>query len=448
MFLSIVICLISFAALVAMLRRDRLSLGIPIAYVFALLLIHIPGAFAHLAGGDFLTDSRYTELGIRFTAIGTFFFVVGVSLSQNTLKTGILQGEAPSRYFCLFCLMAGWFVTYGLGFLRNIPSIGAAVDKGGAIWMLGVLLGLRDSVKSKDLKWSIIWLGALAVYPAVMLLMGGFLSFGSTVVIIVLSVLAVSTRSAVRTTVGIVIVAMFSFHIFLSYFQNRDEIREAVWGGAGMNERVHASMNILKDFEWFNPSNEEHLFAVDQRLNQNYFVGLAATRIQEREVDYLHGRSVWEGLLALVPRFFWPDKPVYGGSPKIIEEMTGFVVAENTSYGVGHVMEFQINFGHAGVIGGFLLLGFVMGWLDRRAAIAADMGDMGNACLFFLPAAAMIHPNGSVVELVGGAAAALVAGFGWRWAWAKFGAPRVVILSEPQHEQNRIIHASHLPPRS
>jgi hypothetical protein len=35
----------------------------------------------------------------------------------------------------------------------------------------------------------------------------------------------------------------------------------------------------------------------------------------------------------------------------------------------------------------------------------------------FLPAVALIQPNGSLVELAGGSAAALVAAIGWNWSW-------------------------------
>src|SRR5690242_14426381 len=78
---SILVSLAAFAALVWLLRRDRLSLGLPVAYLFMLLLIHLPGAAAELVAADRLGDASYTEIGIRFTAIGAVCFVAGVYLA-------------------------------------------------------------------------------------------------------------------------------------------------------------------------------------------------------------------------------------------------------------------------------------------------------------------------------------------------------------------------------
>jgi NhaP-type Na+/H+ or K+/H+ antiporter len=87
-------------------------------------------------------------------------------------------------------------------------------------------------------------------------------------------------------------------------------------------------------------------------------------------------------------------------------------------------MEFNINFGISGVIVGFLLLGLVLGKLDRSAAENDIAGNLGQTFIPFLTAIALIQPNGSIVEMMSGAAAALVAGLAWRWAWVRW--PRSV----------------------
>jgi len=424
---SIFICLAAFLWLLGLLRRDRVSLGLPIAYLYSLLLIHVPGAFAHIVGRDFLFNSDLIEIAMRFTALGSMCFVAGVWLARSSTPRMAFRREADRHHFSWFCLLGGWSCIYGLSPLYHIPSVSAAVDKGGGVWMLGVMLGLRAAFERGDHKRIGMWFGVLMVYPVLMLLLGGFLSYGSAAIILVCAALTISTRSYWRVVVGLTAFVFLSLSIFVNYFQHRDDIRDQVWGGAPLEARIDSVIDTYRDFEWLDPTNEKHLIALDKRLNQNRFVGLAAQRIQQGQVDYLRGDSVWEGLLALVPRAFWPDKPVFAGSPQIVAKMTGLRLSPTTSFGVGNVMEFQINFGIPGVVIGFFVLGWLIGTLDLKAAVAEGRGDLGGMILFFLPGVALISPNGSLVEMVSGSAAALVAAFGWKLAWNQLAKKRSII---------------------
>jgi hypothetical protein len=439
MILLILICLAAFSWLLWILRRHKLSLGFPIAYLFSLLLIHVPGAFAHVVGRDFLLNSDLVELAMRFTAVGSICFVAGVWLASRSALRVSFCPDVDRPHFWRFCLIGGWVCIYGLSPLYVIPSVSAAVEQGGGIWMLGVMLGLRAACQHADVKRIGIWFGALMVYPVLMLLLGGFLSYGSAAIILVCSVLTVSTRSHWRVVSGIAVFGFLSLSIFVTYFQHRQNIRDQVWGGRPLEARIDSVIDTVKDFEWFDPSNRAHLIALDKRLNQNYFVGLAARRIQDGQVDYLEGESLWEGLQALVPRALWPEKSVYAGSPQIVSKMTGLALSRETSFGVGNVMEFQINFGIPGVVVGFFALGWVIGTLDLKAAIAERRGELGKAILFFLPCVALIQPNGSLVEIFSGSAAALVGAFVWNFIWKRFviGDSRVPKLA-PMRIPNRI----------
>lgn len=423
MFALLFICVVSFLVLIWHSRLVGISIGLPIAYLFALLLQHLPGAFAHAVGGWYFPNSSATETGLRFTTIGTVCFVVGVVLTQRvigrpTVKAGThwLPHGGTSR-FSVFCLLGGWAVAYGATFLERIPSLGAAIDQAGSVWILGVLLGFLAAVRQKRYGHIFLWLAALSVYPLVVLITGGFLSFGSTSVFVVMSALVVTLKSHGRAYTGVLLFSVSCFLLFLSYFQNRGDIRDAVWGGDTLERRVARAATIITDFELFNSNNPGQLNALNQRLNQNEFAGWASQNIGMGEVDFLRGRSVWEGLQALVPRALWPDKPTFAGSSEIIREMTGYVVNEETTFGVGQVMEFYVNFGIPGLIVGFLLFGFAYGWVDRNAAATLGRGDFGRTMLWFLPGVAMNAPLASIAEVMGNVAAALVAAFGWRFAW-------------------------------
>jgi hypothetical protein len=419
---SVIICLATFAVLVWWLRRNKVSLGIPVAYLFSLLFLHVPGAIAHMVGGEYLYDTKATEIGIRYTAIGTVAFTVGVIVvgsfaGARQRKNSAQLTSVGLHRFAVFCLLAGLLVTYTLRLFVSIPSIGAIIETGGGIWVLGVLLGLQSAMRRGDGGQITSWLAAMGVYPLLTLLLGGFLSFGATPVFIILSGLVISTRSSWRVGIGLPVVALVFFTMFLSYFNNRDQIRDAVWSGAAMGERVRESTRIFSDLEFFDSQNQRHLEALDRRLNQNFFVGMADQRIKSGEVNYKNGQTFVDGLISLIPRIIWPAKPVFAGSPDIIREMTGFIINDATSYGVGNVMEFHINFGMPSLILGFLFLGMLLGWCDRHACIRVQRGDWGSAIVFFMPGAAMIHPNGSLVELVSGGASAFIAALFWKRLW-------------------------------
>jgi len=415
--ISILICVASLVALVAILRHARVSLGMPVAYLVNLLLLHVPGAIGQLVATDraMLTPIEFTRTGIILTAVGSCAFVLGVFLIHLPANT-VAAVPAPRSFYWRFCVTWGGLVTI-MGFMINLPSIGAVITRGGAIWMLGVMLAIRSAVTRRDRAMLMRWIAILAIYPILMLMLGGFMSYGAMATIIVLSGLYITSKHPIRLAIASVVLFVAGMSVFLSYFQHRPEIRHVVWNNGNTDERINVTLETIKDIKLPSSHDKLQMFAIDQRLNQNYFVGLASERIDAGIVDYLHGRSLWEGIQALVPRALWPDKPVVAGSPKIVAEMTGLVLDENTSFGVGNVMEFDINFGIFGVITGFLILGLAIGWLDRRAAICDMQGDLGRTFMFFLPAVALIQPNGSIIELMSGAAAAWAAGYGWRLMW-------------------------------
>lgn len=417
--IAVAVCVVMLIALVVMLRR-RDSLGLPVAYLGNLLLLHVPGAIAqsiaHNRTG--LSPIELTRTGMILTAVGSVSFVAGVFLAQMN-HTPVTPVPAPRSTYWRFCVLAGG-ITSVAAYLINVPSIGAVISRGGAIWMLGVTLGLRRALQRGEKARAARWLAVLAAYPVLVLMLGGFMSYGAMAVIIVLAGVVVTYKHPMRiAATGIVLLAL-GLSFFLSYFQHREEIRAAVWGGGDTDARIEATLGAVRDVKPFDPENQAQLFALDQRLNQNYFVGLSAQRIQSGAVGYLYGRSLIEGAQALIPRALWPDKPVVAGSPKIVSEMTGLQLSQSTSFGVGNVMEFNINFGIAGVIFGFLILGISLGQLDRSAAENDLRGTLGETFIPFLSAVALIQPNGSMVEMMSGAAAALAAALAWRWAWNRW----------------------------
>ncbi len=421
--ISLFACAVAFVGLIWWLRRSGNSVGLPAAYLGNLLVLHVPGAVGQVLDRENLIQGdAFTRTGMIMTAIGTVAFVVGALIGRRRVATPTPQPAARS-VFWRYCLLGGGVLTV-VAYAINIPSVTAVIAGGGPIWMLGVMLALRSATRTGDGQKAFRWLVALTLYPVLILFLTGFMSYGSVAAIIVLTGIAMVAASGWRVALGYAVAVVAGISIFLSYYSHRDQIRAAVWGGADTDARIAASVAAFSDLELFDPRNGEHLVAFDERLNQNYFVGLAAARIESGAVNPLYGRSLVEGVQALVPRALWPDKPVVAGSPKIVSEMTGLTLGTGTSFGVGNVMEFHINFGIPGVVIGFLLLGAAIGWLDVKTAAADLRGDLRQTFLFFLPAVALIQPNGSIVEILSGAAAALAAALAWRWLWDRWPKPQ------------------------
>ena len=414
------------------LRSTRLSLGLPFAYLVLLSIEHLPGAYAHLVRPDLFYTTGYVAAGVWQTAIGSMCFVAGLSIARSRQHAISKKLALPyplatnpisvplDRKFWLFCLFGGWIFIYGLTPLRSYASLGAIVEKGGGIWMLGTLLGLRDALSKRDIRSGVLWLVALLVYPMLTLIFGGFLSFGTVAAVVAVSGLAVSARRLRHVVISLAIILPVILTIFVNYFIARDQIRAVTWSSASFSQRVDTLVDVFTKMERLNLSNVLHADALDQRLNQNYFVGLAAERIDEGLVELRYGASFYEAAIAVIPRVLWPDKPVFGGSGTIVRDMTGLPLSANTSWGVGQVMEFYINFGWVSLVLGFVTLGWLIGRLDLLAAIAGRQGDSRALIVCFLPAVALTQPIVSLVELSGGAFAAYLAAIGWSYAWSEW----------------------------
>jgi hypothetical protein len=204
------------------------------------------------------------------------------------------------------------------------------------------------------------------------------------------------------------LIAYVGLSFYVSYMRDRTEIREVVWGRRPFLERVEQLADTFSRFEWFDPTNPAHLWYVDRRLNQNVFVGVAASQFRYRSgPTHAMGDTLVEALLAMVPRALWPGKPAVAGSGDLVSRYTGFRFAEGTSVGIGQVLEFYVNFGSLGVALGFVAVGAALTLIDQAARRRLELGDGPGFALRFLVGIAFLQAGGSLVEIAGTAAASL-----------------------------------------
>ena len=215
-------------------------------------------------------------------------------------------------------------------------------------------------------------------------------------------------RSRGRVLVVGALLGYFGLSVYVSYMRDRSEIRASVWGGKPLSDRFDRLDQTAHTFEWFDPWNTTHLERIDKRLNQSSLAG-AAVAYLDQTGDFARGETLWDALLALIPRALWPGKTVSAGSGGLVTRFTGLRFSEGTSVGIGQVMEFYVNFGRNGVIFGFLIFGVLITTLDILATERLARGDLHGFVLFYLIGLSFLQVGGQLVEIVASAAGAMVA---------------------------------------
>jgi hypothetical protein len=188
----------------------------------------------------------------------------------------------------------------------------------------------------------------------------------------------------------------------------RTGIREVVWQEqAGLLDRIDRASSIITKFELLDLASPTQVRALDDRLNQNWLVGLAIESHEDGGVPFAYGGTV--PVWALIPRALWPDKPAVGGGGTVVADFTGFQVAEGTSFGAGQVLEFYANFGIPGVLIGFCGLGYLLMRLDEGIMRSLTSDDIRGLLLRVMPGLMLLQPGGNLLEIVVGFVAAYVA---------------------------------------
>jgi hypothetical protein len=247
----------------------------------------------------------------------------------------------------------------------------------------------------------------LPLLPLATLATGGFIGYGTVWALSIVSFLFAITRRRIVFYLAAPFAIFLGLSLFVTYFQQRDDIRDVVWSeGTNIFERLNKISGLITDFQFLDLSNERHLSALDGRLNQNYLVGTGIIRHQAGEVELLYGSTLpfW----ALIPRAIWPDKPAVGGGQDLVTQFTGIRFEEGTSVGAGQVLEFYANFGMLGVLAGFAGVGFILMRLDQLVMRGLAMRDIRITIRFALPGLALIQPMGNLLEIVVALVSAIV----------------------------------------
>jgi len=400
----------------------RGSAGLPLAYFLITSLIHVPGAILYLDA----EEGNVTRVGFEQSTIGMVAFLVGVIIATYAFvrppgrqaSTGQTEDFSP-RSLAAFDGLAILYVIIGgvvsfalLPLAARIPSATAVVAPLGSLIIVGVCVRLW--VASETRNWLKFWftIAVLPVLPLVTLIQGGFLGVGTSWAMAIVSFLFAQSKRRLVYFLLAPAVFFIGLSVFVNYMAARDEFRQLVWHQqASIGDRLSRVTDSFQHFEWLDLSNFRHRKAIDLRLNQNEFIGIAVERLELGAVEYAHGDTLGKVVMGLIPRVFWPDKPAVGGGGSVVHDFTGIEFAEGTSIGAGQVFEFYVNFGSLGAIGGLLMCGWLIGRVDLSVITYLRQGDQRLFLLWFLPGLALLGVGGNLLELVVGTVSSVITGY-------------------------------------
>jgi hypothetical protein len=277
--------------------------------------------------------------------------------------------------------------------------------------VIGMCLGCWKAWVEKNKRELLIYLILSISFPFITIIIQGFIGYGTVMTLAVLLFTARLVQPKWKVLITGFLLVYLALTFYQSYMRDRKELRTVIWGKAPVIERVEELYTTLSNTEWFNPLNKEHLIRIDNRLNQNFLVGKSIDYLEKWKKDYAYGKTLYDSLIALIPRIIWPDKPVHAGSPGIVSEYTGLRFSPDTSVGVGQVMEFYINYGTKCVIIGFLILGIIIAIIDTMAGYNLLKGTLNNFVLWILPGLAFLQVGGSLVEVTASAGAGFLVAY-------------------------------------
>ena len=432
-------------------RRPGSGAGLTISYVLQLWILHWLAA-AIYAFPWYQAADIDTVLGLQQSTYAIAGFTVGVALVLPLILGRRKEAESSGadRIGVDPRLVRSWLgigvVTYfgAEPLLHGIPTVGAIASATSNLLLLALAIECWNGLQRKGVQRHSFWRWVIlsGTLPLMTIVTKGFIGYGFASMLTVFAFVASFYRPRWKIAAWSVVIGYLALSLYVTYMRDRKDIRAVVWGGEAYTSRFTTITRTLTQFEFLDIENPDHLSRIDERLNQNFLVGRSVEYLAVNREQFAKGRTIWEAVLAPIPRAFWPNKPIAAGSGDLVSEFTGMHFAKDTSVGIGHVLEWYVNFGTPGVFFGMMGLGLLIGYIDRMAARTLYSGDATSFVVWWLPGLSLLQVGGSLVEAVGSASAGLLIALFIR----KFQAGRVV-RQRPEPDSPREAYALRVPAR-
>ena len=381
--------LIWMALVVLTIRRTLAqgSVGLSAAFLIAMSFLYsgcfvyaVPG-YAHLRpdahGYSSVLGSSEWEIvqGTFVSLLGVLGFALGCGIFRRPRRKIITGRLAPSQYSryekkALTILCAIGATSFALHYMNiSFPMSNALLSSGRNLATVAICLGAyRARRRGKAMT---IWIALASLIPLYYFVVFGFFSYGFIFAIIMMSFWLAQVRR--KSPISKLSAPLFSFAAiwlvftaFVGWLSFRHEARRIIWSKTG-GSLWEVTKKAFVETELFSPWNFDSLDLINDRFNMSILIGRMMEYHQMFPDLKEWGSTLIVIPLALIPRFIWPDKPATGGSD-FVTTHTGIMFSDSTTVGTGSVFEFFVNFGYPGVFFGFIVLGWLVSRIDRRAA--------------------------------------------------------------------------------
>jgi len=407
-------------------RKKVSGSGLVFAYLFNFSLLHWFGGLVYIfpwyryewnASWFPGFSVMWMQNGFQMSAYGVIAFAAGSVILAPFFARSFLEKYQnrqiqyiPDLRLMKAYIFFGFFCYFVLGKIARAASLDAVWGAGINLMIVGLGLSVWKAwqePRHRGFRRGLLF--SLFILPFLSVVGKGFMSYGATAMLCLIGLIASFYKPRWKIVVLGVALVYLGLSIYVMYMRDRAELRKTLWNvESTWSEKIRVVNNIFTNFEWFDIRSQEHLMRVDSRLNQNILVGASVTFLSNGNREFAKGETIRQAFIAFIPRALWPNKPVFGGSGSMVSDYTGIPFAEGTSVGVGQVLEFYMNFGLFGIIGGFLILGTVIGIFDLVAREHLLKNDWHGFASWFLPGLALMQVGWSLSELAASLAGSVV----------------------------------------
>jgi len=432
--------------------RDDGGVGLLLAYVISFGALHWLTPALYLLPGYWNIRLPLSAVGLRESTIALMALTAGAEIAAWVLRPQIVPlpvlptpdepippppPPAPVDPRIVTVLLVTGVVMYAvvLPLADRVSSLTALASAGSTLALAGIVLKCWNGWEEGRPRTVLTWIGLSGLLPWLTVITQGFLGYGFAAMLTVFAFVGSFYRPRWKFIAAGLLLGYLGLSVYVTYMRDRRDIRAVVWANATMTSRLDRLEQTVSQAEWFDLHNTDHLDRIEKRLNQDSLIGAAVAYLKEHPNEYGGGETLFAATVAVIPRALWPDKPVVGGSGDLVSRFTGMRFADNTSVGIGQVMELYVNFATTGIIVGFLVIGALIVTADRQAIRALKRRDALGFTLWFLPGLSLLQVGGSFSEITSTAAAALLVAWILRH-WANQFAPPVmaedVVAIDPQ----------------